>query len=294
MMKLAGVGAAVVFVLAVFAGFSAAYFGGGASRVDSTVKAVNKDQARLTADSVTINGFFAADVAFPSFKNATTPASFVNTAHLYDATSDQLLAKLNGVVGLIGADQATVEDGVSRSLNTGSDFSSLFDRAKLDKLETQLGYERQALDIATSIVNIAQSQVRSAKSAIDAMAAFAVLVERLQAQDWRGAVNEYDTVHMLLSQSQEQASDAHFPDVWATMLSDLNQLADDTRAGAQYVLNGDPAGAHIAADSIDKDAHVIASLDTSAMNNNAYVEDQVGMMKDLERQGGLLIPSSTV
>lgn len=286
-MKIAIIAVLVLLALAAAGGGGAAYFSSGGPVADHALAAVNKDVARLGVDAIALDKVLGTRPAWPAFGGSDSPQAFIKLSQQFGSTAASAGASLAQARQLIDGDQAAVNDAITKVGDAESDWATIPERGRLQAAATKLGYLRLALDLLGSVLQVAQSQLGAYTQLVNALAAFAGMAEKVEAHDFRGCLVAYDGVASALSRATDAAADAHFPDVWASIVAALNQLGADTKAACQFVLNGDAYGAQGTVSSINQDLKTMSALDTSQLDHNAYVAGLLAQIKTYEGQAGI-------
>lgn len=277
---------AVVAAVLVLGAAGTAYFLAGQAQANAAIRAVNADIDKVNASFDQIDAITKSQPAYPDFTQSSSPQAFVSQAQQFDTAAGQAQVQVTAVGDVVTRDRAAMRDA-QRHLDTATgSWLTLPQRSRLDAGRRRAGYEQQALDVAASAVAVAGRQIRSAKDAIDGLAAYAGMVEKLQAGDYAGSLSAYGGVHNLLGEAGTDASGAHLPGVWNTLLADLNKLVDDTRDGVQAIQNGDSATAQAKANTLDADSKALDGLDTSSLHDDTYLQGLIDQIKALEAKAG--------
>lgn len=277
------IAAAVALVLLVLlAAGAAAYYFAGDAQASAAVQAVNSDIGKVNAGISAVDAITKDRPSYPDFTQSSSPAGFIAQADQYDAAADQALAKIDRLGQVARDDRAVLQDARRRLDSAAKSWLTLPERSRLADGSRRLGLEQQSLDLAAQMAEVGSRQVRTAREAIDGLAAYADMVARLQSGDYAGSLAAYPNVHSLLAKAGTEGAAAHLPPVWATLLMDLDKLVDDTRDGVQAVQNGDSATAEAKASELDADSKALDGLDTSALNSNAYLDGLLAQIRSLE------------
>jgi hypothetical protein len=280
--KVVVVAVAIIAAVLLLAGAGAAYYLAGMAQLNATQRAVNADIGKLNASLAAVAAITKAEPRYPDFTQSGTPADFVAQAHQFDGAADQAKQQIAQLGGVVAADRSVLSDAQRRLDAAAASWLTLPQRSRLAGLKRRIEYEQQALDLAGQMVAVAGLQVQTAREAVDALAAYADMVEKLQAGDYAGSLADYPNVHGLLAAAGSDGARSHLPPVWSSLLSDLNTLVDDTRDGVQAVQNGDSATAQAKATALDADSKALDGLDTSPLDQNAYLDSLLTRVRSLE------------
>ena len=281
-MKFVPAGLVALVVVLVFGAGIAGYDVAGRAQASDAVQAVNRDVGKVNAAAAQLDAVTNVAPAYPDFTHSSSPQAFVGQAQRFDAAADQALAELAPAADAVRADRRTLADAQRQLRSASASWLTLLQRTQLEQVRERLRYEQQAVALAQQMVDDARREVLSTRSAIDGLAAYAGLIEKLQGGDLNGSLAAYAGVRASFNQAVADAGGAHLPPVWAALLNDLDRLADDTRGGVQAIQNGDSATAQAKATALDADSKALDGLDTSTLDKDTYLGDLLTQINELE------------
>jgi hypothetical protein len=195
-----------------------------------------------------------------------------NKTDLSNATVDQVkqektlfqqaVTKSQASESTVTADDATLADAQA-SLGENSWLTAI-DKSAIDKQSAKIGYARQALGVAKTILVDSVQYYQFYMSIDDAVVDIDAMTKALDAQDLNGAIAAVQTLKTDLGKAAQLESAPGVSSTMTTFVQDMQTLANDFGALLTAAQQGDQTGAQQAAARLDADLKALDAIDFTA------------------------------
>lgn len=174
----------------------------------------------------------------------------------------QAVTKSQSSEATVATDDSTLASAQS-SLGENSWLTAI-DKSAIDKQSAKIGYARQALGVAKTILVDSVQYYQFYMAIDDAVVDIDTMTKALDAQDLNGAIAAVQTLKTDLGKAATMATAPGVSSQMSTFVQDMQTLANDFGKLLTAAQNGDQAGAQAAATALDNDLKALDAIDFTA------------------------------